>query len=123
MKNKVVAALLAFFLGSIGAHKFYLGETLSGVLYLVFFWTMIPGVIAFFEFIGLLVMSEQSFDAKYNSSYILGQTMNLINSQNTPQETSRDKMAILIDLKKLYESGVITAEEYEEKRRKYLDSL
>ncbi|GFE71470.1 NINE protein [Chroococcus sp. FPU101] len=123
MKNKSVATLLAFFLGGFGIHKFYLGETLAGVLYLVFFWTMIPGLIAFFEFIGLLIMSEQSFNAKYNSNYFLGQTMNYIGSQNSVQESSKDKMAILIDLKKLYDSGVITAEEYEEKRRKYLDSL
>lgn len=123
MKNKSVATLLAFFLGSFGIHKFYLGETLAGVLYLVFCWTMIPGLIAFFEFIGLLVMSEQSFNVKYNSNYVLGQTMNYISSQNIVQESSKDKMAILIDLKKLYDSGVITAEEYEEKRRKYLDSL
>lgn len=123
MKNKSVATLLAFFLGSFGIHKFYLGETLAGVLYLVFCWTMIPGLIAFFEFIGLLLMSEQSFNVKYNSNYFLGQTMNYIGSQNIVQESSKDKMAILIDLKKLYDSGVITAEEYEEKRRKYLDSL
>ena len=123
MKNKTLAAFLAFFLGYIGVHKFYLGETFAGVLYLLFFWTMIPGVIAFFEFIGLLVMSEQSFDAKYNYNYLLGQSLNLNGSQNSVQETSRDKMAILLELKKLYDSGVITAEEYEEKRRKYLDSL
>jgi TM2 domain-containing membrane protein YozV len=41
-KNKLVAALLAIFLGGIGAHKFYLQKTGMGILYLVFFWTGIP---------------------------------------------------------------------------------
>lgn len=123
MKNKTVATLLAFFVGGLGVHKFYLGETTAGVVYLLFSWTLIPGIIAFFELIGLLVMSEQSFNAKYNSGYTLPQQGNVISPPQMVQESSRDKMAILVDLKNLYDSGVITAEEYEEKRRKYLDSL
>lgn len=49
--NKLVYALLAFFLGGLGAHKFYAGKIGLGILYLVFFWTFIPGIIAFIEFI------------------------------------------------------------------------
>lgn len=66
-RSKIVAALLAFFLGGIGIHKFYLGQGGMGVLYLLFFWTFIPSIIAFFEFIFLLVMSQQEFDAKFNT--------------------------------------------------------
>jgi TM2 domain-containing membrane protein YozV len=117
MRNRTAAALLAFFVGSIGIHKFYLGENVAGILYLLFFWTFIPGVIAFFEFISLIIMSDQAFDAKYNPNY-------LTSSQNRGlQESSQDKVATLLQLKKLYDKGVITAEEYEEKRRKYLDSI
>ncbi len=64
-KNKIVAALLAFFLGGFGAHKFYLGRIGQGVLYLLFFWTAIPFIIAFIEFILLLIMSDQEFNYKY----------------------------------------------------------
>lgn len=117
MKNKIVAALLALFLGSLGIHKFYLGQNVAGIIYLLFSWTFIPGIIAFFEFIGLLLMSDDVFNVKYNRL-----TPSNVYSA-IPKESPREKTAILADLKKLYDSGVITAEEYEEKRRKFLDSL
>lgn len=67
-KNKLVAALLAFFLGGFGIQWFYLGKTLYGVLSLVFFWTAIPAIIAFIHFIVLLVSSDEAFNAKYNNN-------------------------------------------------------
>lgn len=67
MKSKTTAALLAFFLGGFGIHKFYLGNTGTGIVYLIFCWTGIPAIIAFVEFILLLVMSDTEFNAKYNA--------------------------------------------------------
>lgn len=49
--NKLIYCLLAFFIGGLGAHKFYAGRNAAGVLYLLFFWTFIPSIIAFIEFI------------------------------------------------------------------------
>lgn len=66
MKSKTTAILLAFFLGGFGAHQFYLGRKALGILYLVFFWTLIPGFIAFIDFIMLIVMRDDEFDKKYN---------------------------------------------------------
>lgn len=64
-KSRVTAALLAFFVGGIGIHKFYLGRTGAGILYLLFCWTFIPAFIAFIEFIIYLTMSDDAFAAKY----------------------------------------------------------
>jgi len=64
-KSKTTAALLAFFLGGLGAHKFYLGRTGMGVLYLVFCWTFVPAIISLVEGIQLLGMSDSEFAMKY----------------------------------------------------------
>ena len=64
-KNKVVAGLLALFLGGLGIHKFYLGQGVWGIIYLVFCWTFIPAIIAFFEAIIILTMSDDKFSQKF----------------------------------------------------------
>lgn len=64
-KSRVAAALLAFFLGGLGVHKFYLGRPVWGILYLLFCWTFIPALVSFVEFIVYLCMSDESFAAKY----------------------------------------------------------
>jgi TM2 domain-containing membrane protein YozV len=64
-KDRITAALLAFFLGGFGVHHFYLGNTLIGVIYVIFCWTLIPAIIAFVEFIILMTMSDKKFAAKY----------------------------------------------------------
>ena len=48
-KNPTSALLLALFLGGLGIHKFYLGQTGLGIVYLLFCWTYVPSIIAFFE--------------------------------------------------------------------------
>ena len=64
-KSKIVAALLAFFLGGFGVHKFYLGQVGLGILYLVFCWTFIPAVVALIEGIVYLATSDRRFAQKY----------------------------------------------------------
>lgn len=53
--DRVVAAILAIFLGDFGIHHFYTGDTKHGIWHLVFFWTGIPGLIGFIEGIIWLV--------------------------------------------------------------------
>lgn len=64
-KSKVVAAVLAFILGGIGIHKFYLGRTGAGIMYLLFCWTYIPAFLAFFDAIILLCSNDENFMTKY----------------------------------------------------------
>ncbi|MCR5422771.1 MAG: NINE protein [Bacilli bacterium] len=54
-RSRLVAALLAFFLGGFGVHEFYVGKTGAGILMLIFFWTGIVEIIAFVHFILILL--------------------------------------------------------------------
>ena len=59
--NKVAYCILAFFLGGIGAHKFYAGKIGMGILYLLFCWTFVPAVISLIEFlIGLTKRADEN---------------------------------------------------------------
>lgn len=65
-KDRISAALLAVVLGFIGIHKFYLGNKTAGILYLVFFWTFIPAILALIDFALILFQDDKTFDATYN---------------------------------------------------------
>ena len=66
-KNRIVAALLAFFMGGFGVHRFYLHQTAWGILYLVFFWTLIPSIVALIDGIRFLLMDEDTFEPLHNT--------------------------------------------------------
>ena len=63
-RSRIVASLLAIFLGGLGIHKFYLGNWI-GIIYLLFCWTFIPAIVGFIEGIMYLMMSDKEFAAKY----------------------------------------------------------
>jgi TM2 domain-containing membrane protein YozV len=65
--SKAVLLLLTFFGGGIGAHKFYLGKYWQGALYLIFFWTGIPALVALIEFIVYAFTSSQRLNEKYTA--------------------------------------------------------
>lgn len=56
----MVYLLLALFLGGIGAHDFYVGKPVKGLIKLAFCWTGIPTIISLFNIIGAL-MNKQNF--------------------------------------------------------------
>jgi TM2 domain-containing membrane protein YozV len=71
MKNKVTAALLSLFLGVFGVQFFYLGRNGMGIFMLMLAFAMkapqIAVFIGFINFIILLFMRDEDFDAKYNT--------------------------------------------------------
>ncbi len=55
-KNRTLAGILAFFLGTIGIHQFYMGNIKKGILYLLFFWTGVPTVLGIMD--GAVYLTE-----------------------------------------------------------------
>ena len=53
-RSRTAAGILAILAGSVGAHKFYLGEWKKGVAYLLFFWSGVPLLLGIVEGAGLL---------------------------------------------------------------------
>lgn len=53
-----VYLLLALFLGGIGAHDFYVGKPVKGIIKLAFCWTGIPTIISLFNIIGALMNKD-----------------------------------------------------------------
>lgn len=100
MKSKTTAGLLAIFLGGLGFHKFYLGQTGWGVLYLVFCWTRIPSIIWVFEGISILTHSDDWRNDKYNDG---------------KDASGKDLYDQLLKFDELKQKGLIDEEDYKEK--------
>lgn len=73
-KNKVVAALLAFFLGMFGIHKFYIGCNKAGIItllitffgfILLYIPTIIVAIIAIIEAVKYIIKSDDEFQRTY----------------------------------------------------------
>ena len=145
MRDKSIAAILALFAGGIGAHKFYLGRTGAGLMYLLFCWTMIPGFIAFFEFIGLMLMDQDEFNRRYNGRNML-MAPNVVNvlppaaggvpswqqgqagsvSPQAGTASSVDVEALGEQLRQLHElrvNGLLSDEEYQQQKQRLLQRM
>ena len=118
-KSRSVAAILAFSgtLTISGLHKFYLGQPVWGVLYVLLSWTPIPKVASAIEGVWYLAQEEEAFDRNFN----LGQK-----AISYSQGASNQVVAIadaLRELDALRQDGLITEYEFEQKRRQLLDQI
>jgi TM2 domain-containing membrane protein YozV len=60
-KSRKTAIFLSLVAGGIGAHKFYLRNWGWGIAYLLFFWTLIPGIMAGVECFRFLILEDDDF--------------------------------------------------------------
>ena len=77
MKSKNTYALLALFLGAVGAHKFYVGQLGQGILYFLFSpISFFIGILSGFKW---LLSSDEAFDQRFNKSRIQREILNSLN--------------------------------------------
>ncbi|BAZ29545.1 TM2 domain-containing protein [Cylindrospermum sp. NIES-4074] len=118
-KSRSVAAILAFSgtLTISGLHKFYLGQPLWGLLYVLLSWTPIPKVASAIEGVWYLAQDEEAFDRNFNSGKSLPKT-----SVQTSNQVGAMANA-LRELDALRQDGLISEYEFEQKRRQLLDQI
>lgn len=63
-KSKITAGVLAFFIGGLGIHRFYLGQW-WGVLYLLFWGSLIPSIVSLIEAFVFWFTSDENWERKY----------------------------------------------------------
>ena len=117
-KSRSIAAILALS-GAVtisGLHKFYLGQPLWGLLYVLLSWTPIPKVACAIEAVWYLAQDEETFDRNFNS----GKSTKSISANKA---SSMGALAeALRQLDALRQDGLISEYEFEQKRRQLLDS-
>ncbi|MBD2517530.1 NINE protein [Nostoc sp. FACHB-973] len=118
-KSRSVAAVLAFSgtLTISGLHKFYLGQHLWGILYVLLSWTPIPKVASAIEGVWYLAQDEEAFDRNFN----LGKSATT-NSQRVSNQVGAIADAMR-ELDALRQDGLISEYEFEQKRRQLLDQI
>jgi TM2 domain-containing membrane protein YozV len=118
-KNRSIAVILAF-AGTLtisGLHKFYLGQPLWGILYVLLSWTPIPKIASAIEGVWYLTQEEETFDRYFN----LGESPIKVSSQIGNQVESLANA--LRELEALRQDGLISEYEFEQKRRQMLDQI
>ncbi len=117
-KNRQVAIVLAcvgVVIPVAGFHKFYLGQPLWGIVYLLLSWTPIPHIASAIEAVWYLTQASSYFEGNFSP----------IDSFSTALPTSSQPMMSMAEsireLDKLRADGLISEYEFEQKRRQWLE--
>ena len=111
----IITALLGTVTPISGLHKFYLGQPIWGVIYLLLWSTPMPRIASAIDLVWYLVQSSDRFDAQFNG---------VESSQLSPTGMDPDRVGAIADalhqLDSLREEGLMTEYEFETMRRKLL---
>ncbi|NJL89851.1 MAG: NINE protein [Coleofasciculaceae cyanobacterium SM2_1_6] len=120
-KNRTLAAMLALsgvLIPVSGLHKFYLGQPLWGLLYLLLSWTPIPKVASAIEAVWYLAQDGEQFDRNFN----LGDAPQEA-QLHAPAQSVESIATALRQLDSLRAEGLVSEYEFEQKRRQLLDRI
>ena len=126
LKSRKVAAILAF-AGALtplaGLHKFYLGQPVWGVVYILMSWTPIPHVASAIEGVWYLFQEREEFDRNFNRN-LEAIASSLPNRPPIVDSSQGNAIAdALRQVDSLRQDGLISEYEFEQKRRQLLDRI
>jgi TM2 domain-containing membrane protein YozV len=122
-KVAVILALAGAVLPFSGWHKFYMGQPLWGVAYLLLFFTPIPQIASGIEALWYFAQDTQDFDDRFNEDMpVLGKNPIAASVPIATHQVGTIAEAVR-ELDRLRQEGLLSEYEFEQKRRKLLDSL
>lgn len=115
-RNAVILALLGAITPLAGLHKFYLGQPVWGVIYLLLWSTPMPRIACAIEAIWYLIQDQEQFEVQFNGF------SSPSNNIAAGQQVSAIANA-LRELDRLREDGLLSEYEFEQKRRQLLERI
>lgn len=125
-KNRKIAAALAFAGAAApiaGWHKFYMGQPVWGVLYIILSLTPIPRIASAIEGAWYLTQDSDEFDLKFNQGVASAPKPNLKQTETVDPAKVIAIADAVRQLDKLRADGLISEYEFEQKRRQLLDRI
>ncbi len=106
-------------------HKFYLGQYLWGITYLVLAPTLLPQVACCLEGVWYLTQSDEGFVSRFpKAGAVLASVAAETSTSSVSSAQVASQVAIALrDLDQLRQEGLMTEYEFEQKRRQLLDRI
>ena len=104
-----------------GVHKFYLGQPIWGVIYLLLWNTPIPSIACAIDAVWYFVQGEEGFNSQFN--HVSYSDPHAIYSKSLEPLPVSIVSEGLRELDKLREEGLVSDYEFEQKRRQLLDKI
>ncbi len=121
-KSRKIAIFLAFLGTAValpfplaGIHKFYLGQPLWGVIYLLLWQTPIPRIACAIDLVWYFILGAEQFRGYFDSESSVGKV-----AQVPPVGAIAEALR---ELEQLRADGLVTEWEFEQKRRKLLEQI
>lgn len=106
-----------------GLHKFYLGQPLWGIVYLLLSWTPIPHVASAIDAVWYLAQDGDEFNRNFNSGVESAASPDQTQAPGADPTQVRAIADALRQLEALRQEGLISEYEFEQKRRQWLDRM